>query len=138
MRDVLVKIMMDIYRVHEHILKLNDKYEVYFSDKQLHFIVMGLLGMALVFIVHPLFLYLAKRKKILTITWIYVFTLILVITFAIEIGQKITKTGVMDFYDIVFGVFGFFFMFGVFAFVRGIIILIGRLITYISKKGDVE
>lgn len=138
MRDILVKIMMDIYKIHEHILKLNDDYEVYLSDKQLHFIIMGLLGMALVFIVHPLFLYLAKKKKILVISWIYVFTLIVVITFAIEIGQKITKTGVMDFYDIVFGIFGFFFMFGIFAFVRCIVHLIIRLIRYISGKDTEE
>ena len=34
-------------------------------------------------------------------------TLIIVITFAIEIGQKVTNTGNMEFADIVFGVVGF-------------------------------
>lgn len=138
MVEILIKIMMTIYRVHEHILKMNDQYEMYLSDKQLHFIVMGLIGIVLVFAIHPLFLYLAKKKHVLAITWIYVFTLIIVITFAIEIGQKITNTGVMDFYDIVYGVFGFFFMFGIFAFVRGIIHLIVKLVKYISGKRDEE
>ena len=52
------------------------------------------------------------------ITWIYVFTLILVITFAVEIGQRLTKTGEMEFADIVFGVGGFIVMFAVFALIR--------------------
>lgn len=138
MKEILTRMTMDIYKVHEHILKLNDRYEVYLSDKQLHFIIMGLLGMALVFIIHPLFLYLAKRKKILTITWIYVFTLITVIAFAIEIGQKITRTGTMEFADIAFGVFGFFFMFAIFAIIRCFIYLIIRLVKYIMGKGDEE
>ncbi len=47
----------------------------------------------------------------MVIAWIYVFTLIIVITFAIEIGQKVTNTGNMEFADIVFGVVGFIVMF---------------------------
>ena len=58
-------------------------------------------------------------------------TLIIVITFAIEIGQKVTGTGNMEFADIVMGVFGFIVMFLVFSVVRGIYKLIRNLI-----KGD--
>ena len=50
----------------------------------------------------------------------YVFTLIIVITFAIEIGQKVTNTGNMEFADIVFGVVGFIVMFFIFAVIREI------------------
>lgn len=42
------------------------------------------------------------------IAFIYVFTVIVVITFAIEIGQKISDSGTMDFADIVFGIAGIF------------------------------
>lgn len=52
-----------------------------------------------------------KDGHILTITGIYVFTLIVVITFAIEIGQKITNTGNMEFADILFGITGFVVMY---------------------------
>mgnify|MGYP006990136537 CR=1 FL=1 len=55
-------------------------------------------------------------------------TLIIVITFAIEIGQRVTHTGVMDFADIVFGVVGFICMFFVFSVIRGIYHLIRRKI----------
>lgn len=96
-----------ISKVHTYILRLNDSYEYAFTDKELHFIVIGLLGIGLIFLVYPIFKYLAKRDHILTITGIYVFTLIVVITFAIEIGQKITNTGNMEFADVLFGITGF-------------------------------
>lgn len=62
------------------------------------------------------------------ISWIYVFTLILVITFSIEIGQRLTGTGDMEFADIVSGVGGFICLFVVFALIRGAVIGVLRLI----------
>lgn len=56
-----------------------------------------------------------KTRSCDGVAWIYVFTLIIVITFAIEIGQKVTNTGNMEFADIVFGVVGFIVMFFIFA-----------------------
>ena len=122
--------------LHTKLLALNDAYEYNFTDKQLHFIVIGILGMALVFAIHPVFLWLAKRKHVMAITWIYVFTLILVITFAIEIGQKVTNTGSMEFADIVFGIGGFILMFIVFDVIRIIIKLILKLIKKDDKKNN--
>lgn len=124
MRDILYFLVGLVAKVHGFILSLNDQYEYNFSDKELHFIVIGIIGMALIFVIYPLFKWLAKSDLIMTITWIYVITLILVLTFAIEIGQKITNTGYMDFADIVFGVLGFVLFFAIFAIVRGIYHLI--------------
>ena len=59
-----------------------------------------------------------KRKQILTV--------MIVITFAIEIGQRITGTGVMEFDDIVAGIAGFIFLFCVFLILRGIVLYIRR------------
>ena len=109
-----------VAKIHNYIMGLNDKYEYDFSDKQLHFLVIGAIGMLLIFIVYPLFKWLARTGHVMVIAWIYVFTVILVITFAIEIGQKVTNTGNMEFADIVFGVVGFFVMFFIFALVRRI------------------
>ena len=64
----------------------------------------------------------------MVISWIYVFTLILVITFSIEIGQRLTGTGDMEFADIVSGIGGFICMFAVFALIRAAVIGIIRLI----------
>ncbi len=121
-------IVGQVARVHNYLLKLNDAYEYNFSDKELHFLIIGALGMAMIFAVHPVFKWLVKHNHIMVISWIYVFTLIIVITFAIEIGQRVTHTGTMDFKDIVFGVFGFISMFLVFSVVRGIYHLVRRLV----------
>ena len=121
MKELLYWIVEWIAKIHSHILRLNDAYEYNFTDKELHFLVIGMMGMGFIFVVYPVF-------KWLAIAWIYVLTLIIVITFAIEIGQKVTGTGNMEFADIVMGVFGFIVMFLVFSVVRGIYKLIRNLI----------
>lgn len=123
-----------ITRLHNEIMRLNDAFEMNFTDKDLHFLVIGLLGMAMIFVVYPLFKYLAKHNHEMVIAWIYVFTVIIVITFAIEIGQKITGTGNMEFADIMFGLVGFIVIFLIFSLVRALFHLIQRLIRYIKKK----
>lgn len=115
-----------IAKVHNWLLKLNDAYEYNFTDKELHFLIIGALGMGMIFVIYPFFKWLVRHGHIMVISWIYVFTLIIVITFAIEIGQRVTHTGVMDFADIVFGVFGFICMFLVFSVIRGIYHLVRR------------
>lgn len=120
MKELLYRIVGWIAKIHSRLLELNDAYEYNFTDKQLHFLVIGILGMAMVFVIYPLFKWLARKNHVMVIAWIYVFTMILVITFAIEIGQKVTNTGVMEFADIVSGVLGFALFFLIFSVVRGI------------------
>ena len=120
MRSFLYAIVEIIARVHSRLLELNDAYEYNFNDKELHFLIIGALGMAMILVVYPTFKWLARNNHIMVISWIYVFTLIIVITFAIEIGQRVTNTGVMEFADIMFGVLGFITMFIVFSALRGI------------------
>lgn len=120
MKELLYWIVGWITEIHNDILRLNDAYEYNFTDKELHFWVIGILGMVFIFAIYPVFKRLADRGHIMTITFIYAFTLIIVITFAIEIGQKVTHTGNMEFADIVMGVFGFVLMYSVFAVVRQI------------------
>lgn len=126
MKQLLYGIVGLIARIHGKILQINDAYEYHFTDKELHFLVIGVLGMALIFAVHPVFQWLAKKGHVMVISWIYVTTLIVVLTFAIEIGQKVTGTGSMEFADIVFGMAGFLVMFFAFAAIRAAIKLIIR------------
>ena len=53
-----------------------------YVDKQLHFLVIGIIGMLILVIIYPLFKILSENH-ILAIAFIYVFTVIVVITFAI-------------------------------------------------------
>jgi len=99
-----------VYLIHKYILSLNDKFEMYLSDKMLHFLVIGCLGMFLLFIIYPLFRYLVEKRKLIVVAWIYVFTCLLGISLLIEIGQGISGTGDMDINDMMAGFAGFFIM----------------------------
>ena len=125
-----------VARIHGAIMQLNNIYGLELTDKDLHFLVIGLLGMGMLFVVYPLFRWLAKRNHEMVIAWIYVFTVILVITFAIEIGQKVSGTGSMEFADIAYGVVGFLAMFFLFAAVRGAYHLLLKLIRYIKSCAE--
>ena len=114
---------------HGLIMRLNDAYEYNFTDKELHFLIIGIIGMLGIFVNYPLFKWLAETGHVMVISWIYVFTMVIVLTFAIEIGQKITGTGAMEFADIAFGIVGFLAMFIVFSVIRGIWHLIIALIN---------
>lgn len=134
MKTLLYAIVAVITKIHDKVMQLNNAFEANLSDKDLHFWVIGLLGLGMIFLIYPLFKYLAKRNHEMVIAWIYVSTVLVVITFAIEIGQKITGTGNMEFADIMYGLVGFMVMFFAFCFVRGIYHGIRKLIRYYKEK----
>ena len=127
MQSLLYSIVMLISRIHSYFLSWNDSIENSFTDKELHFIIIGLFGVALIMVLHPIFLWLAKTGHTMVISFFYVFTVILVITFAIEIGQGYYGTGIMEFDDVVSGIGGFLIFFAIFLTIRGIIHLVARL-----------
>ena len=88
------------------------------------FVIMAILGMLLFFMVHLVFKRLAKWS-ITAISFIYVFTVMTVLGFAIEIGQKISGTGEMDFADVVAGLNGVLLFFAVYTVYRLIAMLVG-------------
>ena len=104
---IISKIITIVTYLHTEILGLNDSYELYLSDKELHFYVVAIFGFILLVVLFPLFNFLVKRKKTLYITWIYVFTFLLAFTLLIEVGQKLSGTGDMDYMDTVAGLVGF-------------------------------
>ena len=125
---------MVVAQIHESLMHLNDDFELYFGDKDMHFIVMAVLGMILFFMVHFVFKRLAKWS-ITAISFIYVFTVMTVLGFAIEIGQKITGTGDMDFRDVVAGLYGVLAFFAVYTVYRLIVLLVRHLMRG-RKKAD--
>lgn len=135
MTELLYFLVEKMAKVHDLIMTWNDSCETVLSDKQLHFIVIGLLGIALLLVIYPLFKALSENH-VLVIAWIYVFTVMVVVTFAIEIGQGITHTGRMEMEDIVYGLAGFMAMFIVFAVIRAIILGIVKLIKMAMGVDD--
>ena len=132
--SILYEGTMIIAQIHESLMHLNDNFELYLGDKEMHFIVMAVLGMILFFMVHFVFKRLAKWS-ITAISFIYVFTVMTVIGFAFEIGQKITGTGEMDFRDVVAGLYGVLAFFAVYTVYRLIVLLAQHLMRRRKKAG---
>ena len=122
--DFLIEI---IYKAHAYLLTLNNSYETYLSDKELHFLIIGIMGILMLMVFYPLFKWLVKKHLEILIAWFYVFTVLVVITFAIEIAQWYSNNGVMEFRDIVAGLAGYFLMSFVF-------IVIVRIVDLIKKS----
>ena len=131
--SILYEMTMIAAQIHESILHLNDNFELALGDKELHFLVMFALGMMLFFAVHFVFKRLAKWS-ITAISFIYVFTVMTVLGFAIEIGQKITGTGEMDFRDIVAGLYGVLLFFAIYTVYRVAVMLIRRIVGRIRVR----
>ncbi len=133
MMKKIIDLMIDIiYKAHTYLMGINDSYENSLTDKQLHFLIIGLMGIAMLAVLYPLFKWLAKKNLTILVTWFYVFTVLVVITFAIEIAQWYSNTGNMDFNDIVAGLVGYFMM----SFVFVLIVIIFELIKSIFFKKD--
>ena len=132
--SILYEGTMIVAQIHESLMHLNDNFVLYFRHKDMHFIVMAVLGMILFFMVHFVFKRLAKWS-ITAISFIYVFTVMTVLGLAIEIGQKITGTGDMDFRDVVAGLYGVLSFFAVYTVYRLIVLLVRHLMRG-RKKAD--
>ncbi|MCR1899697.1 hypothetical protein NSA47_11990 [Irregularibacter muris] len=102
------------------------------TDKQLHFWIIGIIGI-LIFLFTDLSFKALARLNISIISFAYTFTVLIVIVFAIEIQQKITGSGNMEFGDVVAGLWGFLWLFGIYLLYKGIIILIKKLLKTIKK-----
>lgn len=110
---LLRELTLIMAQVHDSLMRLNDGFELRLGDKDLHFVIMALAAMLLFFVVHALFKRLA-RWSLTAVSFIYVFTVMTVLGFAIEIGQRISGTGEMDFGDIVAGLYGVLAFFAVY------------------------
>jgi glycopeptide antibiotics resistance protein len=116
--------------IHDQLIKLSQSLGVHLNDKQLHFIVIGLLGIVLFIVINWLFKIIAKYS-ITVLSFAYTLTVLVVVVFAIEIEQKITDRGTMEFQDIVQGLWGFIIAFAVY---QGIRMLIRKKTKPTSKS----
>ena len=96
-----------ITKLHSKLLSINDNHGFDLTDKQLHFLIIGMFGFAMLLVIQPIFRWLSKHHAELLISFLYVFTIVVVVSFAIEIGQAWSGTGDMDIYDIASGLLGY-------------------------------
>ncbi len=79
------------------------------TDKDLHFWFVGIIGIV-IFVLSDLVFRYVTRWSISVISFIYTCTVLIVVVFGLEIEQKITGRGAMEFADIVSGLWGFIVM----------------------------
>lgn len=132
---LLRELTLIMAQVHDSLMRLNDGFELRLGDKDLHFVIMALAAMLLFFVVHAVFKRLAKWS-ITAVSFIYVFTIMTVLGFAIEIGQRISGTGEMDFADIVAGLYGVLAFFAVYTVYRLAVMGVRALARRFRKSND--
>lgn len=136
MKEMILLLAEIINTIHDMINTITRQAGWNLTDKDLHLWVFGIVGILAFFVVHTVFKYLA-RYSLTAISFIYTFTVLLVVVFAIEIQQKITGRGNMEFQDAVISLWGFLLFFGTFLAIKGVAYLIKKGINR-YKKNDLD
>ncbi|MCA1010835.1 hypothetical protein [Halobacillus halophilus] len=106
MKEIIL-ILAEVVNVwHDVLLDLTRVLGWDLSDKDLHFWVIGILGLIALLFVDTIFHALSKLS-ISAISFLFTFSMVLVFVFAVEIQQKITGRGNMEFGDAAASIFGF-------------------------------
>lgn len=130
MKEIVIILAEIVNNIHDI---LTDIFGMTMTDKELHFWIMGFIGMGTFFVVYFFFKLLERMKWSTTIfSFIYTFTIMIVIVFAIELQQAITNRGNMEFADAVMGLWGFIVMFFIYAVIALVIYLIVKY--FINKR----
>ncbi|EDL64337.1 hypothetical protein [Bacillus sp. SG-1] len=130
-----------VNQLHDLLIMLsNDLLGLSLTDKDLHFWIMGFIGIGAFFVVFIITKWLSRLPFGVTmIAFLYTMTFMFVLVFAIEIQQAITNRGNMEFADAVIGLWGFFALFLIYA-ALGLIALGAKILhkRYINKNTDIE
>jgi hypothetical protein len=133
MLDVLKSAVSIINRLHDILLLVVGKLGLRFNDKQLHFWVLGLIGIALFVAVDVAFRRIS-RWSVSALSLIYTLTVLVVIALSMEIQQQITRRGALDFNDIIAGIWGFIVLLGLYILVRMAIRFGSKLYRKMTNK----
>lgn len=119
MKELILLLTAIVNEVHD---VLNQLFGMSMTDKDLHFWVMGIIGIMLFLAVYLVIKIIEKMKFSATIlSFIFTFTGMTVLVFAIEIQQAITNRGNMEFADAAMGLWGFVVFFAIYAIVMGVL-----------------
>ena len=132
-KEAILIIAEIINSIHDIIMEMSNSAGFNFTDKDLHLWVFGIIGIISFGFIHTLFKFLSKYS-ITAISFVYTITVMVVLVFAIEIQQKITGRGQMEFDDAVIGLWGFLLFFAVFLVLKAIFKLISYLLNGKNSK----
>ncbi|WP_078550443.1 hypothetical protein [Litchfieldia alkalitelluris] len=117
MKEIVILIAELVNDFHDVLLRISTMLGWNLTDKELHLWVLGMIGITMFLVVDVTFKYVSKWS-ITFISFIYTFTVLFVIVFAIEIQQKITGRGNMEFLDAIIGIWGFLLFFAAYLLIR--------------------
>ncbi|MFD1849894.1 hypothetical protein [Oceanobacillus bengalensis] len=127
MKEIVIMLAEIVNNIHDILI---DLLGVHMTDKELHFWIIGVIGMITFFVVFFFFKLIEKMKLSITIiSFIFTFTGMVVLVFAIELQQAITNRGNMEFADAVAGLWGFLGLFFVYSIIGLIIYVMKKLFT---------
>lgn len=133
MKELILILVGIINEVHD---VLNQLFGMSMTDKDLHFWVMGIIGILLFIGVYLVIKMIEKMKFSATIlSFGFTFTVMTVLVFAIEIQQAITNRGNMEFADAAMGLWGFVVFFAIYAIVMGVVY---SVYTHVKKRKKVK
>lgn len=123
-----IKLLAEVVnQLHDLLITISNNFlGMDLTDKDLHFWIMGIIGIAAFFFIFSVTKWLSQLPFGVTmIAFLYTLTFMFVLVFAIEIQQAITNRGNMEFADAVIGLWGFLVLFLVYAGI-GLLFMGGR------------
>ncbi|MEC1734616.1 hypothetical protein P4T79_16015 [Bacillus mojavensis] len=133
MKELAVVITEMINQFHDAFISICGVLGIQLTDKEMHFWVIGIFGIFIFAVTHAVFTWLSKWS-LTALSFIYTVTIIIVIVFAIEIQQKVTGRGNMEFLDATEGLKGFLLFFVIFLLLKMLL----RLIRFFLSGGAVS
>lgn len=129
MKEIIQILAEIVNNLHDFILFfVSDTLNSNATDKDLHFWIMGIIGIIIFLFVLFLSNLIARMRFGITIlSFLYTFTVMVVLVFAIEIQQALTSRGNMEFQDAAIGLWGFIVFFMVFAVLSSLYLLVKNL-----------
>ncbi|MCY8938458.1 hypothetical protein ACQKOM_09235 [Peribacillus frigoritolerans] len=126
MKEIIQILAEIVNNLHDFILFfVSDTLNSNATDKDLHFWIMGIIGIIIFLFVLFLSNLIARMRFGITIlSFLYTFTVMVVLVFAIEIQQALTSRGNMEFQDAAIGLWGFIVFFMVFAVLSSIFLFV--------------
>ncbi|MBL3640987.1 hypothetical protein JMN23_01215 [Bacillus sp. RHFB] len=126
MKEIIQILAEIVNNLHDFILFfVSDTLNSNVTDKDLHFWIMGIIGIIIFLFVLFLSNLIARMRFGITIlSFLYTFTVMVVLVFAIEIQQALTSRGNMEFQDAAIGLWGFIVFFMVFAVLSSLFLLV--------------
>jgi hypothetical protein len=127
----LLQALVDIFNIfHRTFSNLSNEFGLSLNDKALHFYVIGFIFYLIYLFINPLFNKIGQYS-IRFISFIYVLTMTIVVSIAIEVAQFQSKSGQMELMDVIWSVAGFIF---IWLAVEFFIFLVRKLINWFGSR----